>query len=167
MLRSACDGSVLCVMEKADVSALAKLAPGWRLPTPFQGVCADGVTPLFALIWWPSNYDTSKRYPVVEVRTRATQYATHTAFVLPSWYRLSITRLCSMRARCDRISILARTLLTFQRASSRVFCTTRKQLQSSALYVSSLTAEVSDSVAQVSYLGRHSNLIWDALLMVS
>ena len=90
VLRSACDGSVLCVMEKADVSALAKLAPGWRPPTPFQGVCADGVTPLFALIWWPSNYDTSKRYPVVEVWTLATQYPTHTAFGLPSWYRLSI-----------------------------------------------------------------------------
>ena len=57
------------------------------------------------------------------------------------------TRVCSMRTRCDRISILARTLRTSQRALSRVFCTTRKQLQSSALYVSSLTAEVSDSVA--------------------
>jgi dipeptidyl aminopeptidase/acylaminoacyl peptidase len=66
LLRSAVDGSLLCVMENADVSALTKMAPGWRPPTPFQGTAADGVTPLFALIWWPSNYDPNKRYPVVE-----------------------------------------------------------------------------------------------------
>lgn len=66
VLRSAVNGNVLCVMENADVSALAKMAPGWRPPTPFRGVAADGVTPLFALIWWPSNYDPTQIYPVVE-----------------------------------------------------------------------------------------------------
>ena len=92
VLRSARDGSILCVIEKADISALANLAPGWRPPTPFQGVCADGVTALFALIWWPSIYDPSKRYPVVEVRIHATQSTTHTAFSFSSWYWLCIAR---------------------------------------------------------------------------
>ena len=42
VLRSSADGSVLCVMEVADVTALERV--GWRCPTPFEGVAADGVT---------------------------------------------------------------------------------------------------------------------------
>jgi hypothetical protein len=55
VLRSAADGSVLCVMETADVSALSRLAPGWRPATPFEGVADDGTTPLFGLIWYAKN----------------------------------------------------------------------------------------------------------------
>lgn len=39
---------------------------GWTAPTPFEGVADDDVTPLFGLIWWPTNYDPSHKYPVVE-----------------------------------------------------------------------------------------------------
>ena len=64
VLRSAEDGSVLRVIATADVSALE--AVGWRAPTTFEGLAADGATPLYSLIWWPTNFDPAQRYPVVE-----------------------------------------------------------------------------------------------------
>jgi dipeptidyl aminopeptidase/acylaminoacyl peptidase len=64
VLRSAVDGAILSVMETAELSALETL--GWTAPTPFEGVADDDVTPLFGLIWWPTNYDPSQTYPLVE-----------------------------------------------------------------------------------------------------
>jgi dipeptidyl-peptidase 4 len=64
VLRRADDGSVIRVLEKADDSALLKL--GWKYPIPFKGKALDGVTDLYGLIWRPSNFDPSKKYPIIE-----------------------------------------------------------------------------------------------------
>jgi dipeptidyl-peptidase 4 len=64
VLRRAKDGSVVRVLEKTDASKL--LATGWKFPQPFQGKAADGTTDLYGLIWRPSNFDPSKKYPIVE-----------------------------------------------------------------------------------------------------
>lgn len=64
VLRRAKDGSVVRVLEKTDASAL--MALGWKFPEPFQGKAADGSTDLYGLIWRPSNFDPSKKYPVIE-----------------------------------------------------------------------------------------------------
>jgi dipeptidyl-peptidase-4 len=63
-LRRTSDGSVVQVLEKADAGALQKA--GWKFPEPFKGVATDGKTELHGLIWRPSNFDTSKKYPVIE-----------------------------------------------------------------------------------------------------
>ena len=63
-LRRSNDGSEVRVLEKTDISA--PQATGWKFPEPFQGKAADGTTDLYALIWRPSNFDPSKKYPIVE-----------------------------------------------------------------------------------------------------
>ena len=64
VLRSAADGRIIKEIEKADVAKLT--AMGWKAPEPFKAKAADGQTDLYALIWRPTNFDPSKKYPVVE-----------------------------------------------------------------------------------------------------
>lgn len=64
VLRRSKDGSEVRVLEKADVSGL--LQTGWKFAQPFQGKAADGTTEIYGLIWRPSNFDASKKYPIIE-----------------------------------------------------------------------------------------------------
>jgi dipeptidyl-peptidase 4 len=64
VLRRTKDGSEVRVLETADVSEIAKL--GWKPAEPFEGKAADGTTDLYGLIWRPSNFDSGKKYPIVE-----------------------------------------------------------------------------------------------------
>ncbi len=64
VLRRSKDGAEVRTLEKTDVSGLQ--ARGWKFPKPFQGKAADGTTDLYGLIWRPSNFDPSKKYPVIE-----------------------------------------------------------------------------------------------------
>lgn len=63
-LRRADDGAEVRVLEKADLDDMLKA--GWKFPEPFQGKAADGATDIYGLIWRPSNFDASKKYPVIE-----------------------------------------------------------------------------------------------------
>lgn len=65
LLRSAKDGSQIRVLEQTDASELQK--SGWKFPEAFQGKAADGKTDLYGLIWRPSNFDPSKKYPIIEM----------------------------------------------------------------------------------------------------
>ncbi len=64
VLRRTKDGSEVRVLEKTDVAALQ--AKGWKPPEPFRGKAADGTTDLYGLIWRPSTFDPTKKYPIVE-----------------------------------------------------------------------------------------------------
>jgi dipeptidyl-peptidase-4 len=64
VLRRTKDGSEVRMLQKADVAAL--VAMGWKVPEPFTGKATDGKTDLYGLIWRPSNFDASKKYPIVE-----------------------------------------------------------------------------------------------------
>ena len=64
VLRRAKDGSTLRVLEQASVDELLKT--GWKFPESFAGKASDGSTDLYGLIWRPSNFDASKKYPIVE-----------------------------------------------------------------------------------------------------
>lgn len=64
VLRRVSDGAVVRVLERTDDSRL--VATGWRPPTPFHGKGRDGKTDIYGLIWWPSNFDPAKKYPVIE-----------------------------------------------------------------------------------------------------
>lgn len=63
-LRNAADGSQRMDLEKADISKL--LEAGWRAPEVFTAPGRDGKTPIWGLIQRPSNFDPSKKYPVIE-----------------------------------------------------------------------------------------------------
>jgi dienelactone hydrolase len=63
VLRSA-DGKIVLPLEQADISRL--LATGWRYPERFTTKAADDTTTLYGIIIRPSDFDSTKRYPVVE-----------------------------------------------------------------------------------------------------
>ena len=63
-LRRAEDGSLVCQLEKADMSAL--LASGWQVPERFVAKGRDGETDIYGVIWRPTNFDPNNKYPVIE-----------------------------------------------------------------------------------------------------
>jgi len=64
ILRSADDGSELMTVERADASAL--YAEKWKAPEVFTAPGRDGKTPMWGVIYRPSNFDPTKKYPVIE-----------------------------------------------------------------------------------------------------
>jgi dipeptidyl-peptidase 4 len=63
-LRDAETGKASCAMEKADASALT--TAGWSVPERFAAKGRDGKTDIHGVIYRPSNFDPTKKYPVVE-----------------------------------------------------------------------------------------------------
>jgi dipeptidyl aminopeptidase/acylaminoacyl peptidase len=63
-LRRVSDNSVLATFEKGDMSGL--LAAGWKPPEVFISKGRDGKTDVWGIIMRPTNFDASKKYPVVE-----------------------------------------------------------------------------------------------------
>ncbi len=63
-LRRADDGSLVDVVEKADITAL--VAAGWTPPEVFEAPGRDGKTAIWGVIYRPTTLDPAKRYPVVE-----------------------------------------------------------------------------------------------------
>jgi dipeptidyl aminopeptidase/acylaminoacyl peptidase len=51
-------------LEKGDLTALA--AAGWKAPEPFTALGRDSKTEIWGVIFRPTNFDASKKYPVVE-----------------------------------------------------------------------------------------------------
>lgn len=64
VLRSAADGTILMTLDKADISRLE--AEGWTAPEPFVAPGRDGKTPMYGIIQRPTNFDPTKKYPVIE-----------------------------------------------------------------------------------------------------
>ena len=64
VLRSGKDGSILRTLETADITALKK--EGWKAPEVFVAKGRDGKTDMWGLIQRPSNFDPSKKYPIIE-----------------------------------------------------------------------------------------------------
>jgi dipeptidyl-peptidase-4 len=63
VLRNA-DGKVLVTLAKEDISDL--LAAGWKAPTIISVKARDGKTDLYGQMFKPTNFDASKKYPVVD-----------------------------------------------------------------------------------------------------
>ncbi|GET25592.1 S9 family peptidase [Prolixibacter sp. NT017] len=64
VLRRASDGKILKVLEKADISEL--LAHDWKAPEVFVAKARDGKTDIWGNIYYPTNFDSTKTYPVIE-----------------------------------------------------------------------------------------------------
>src|SRR5262249_42890655 len=54
----------LMELEHGDISAL--LAAGWRPPESFMSMGRDGKTDIWGVIHRPSNFNPSRKYPVIE-----------------------------------------------------------------------------------------------------
>ncbi len=57
-------GKVIATLAHQDISRL--LAAGWKPPTPIKVNARDGKTPLYGFLWKPTNFDASKKYPIVD-----------------------------------------------------------------------------------------------------
>ncbi|WP_266171988.1 S9 family peptidase [Dyella subtropica] len=64
VLRSSDDGHTVAQVAKADISRL--LATGWKAPEPFTVKGRDGKTDLYGLMFKPTNFDPSKKYPIID-----------------------------------------------------------------------------------------------------
>ncbi len=64
VLRQTSDGSVIMELERADIVDV--LAKGWIAPEPFVAKGRDGKTDIWGNIYRPSNFDSTKKYPVIE-----------------------------------------------------------------------------------------------------
>ena len=56
-------GRLILPLEKADISKL--VATGWTPPIPFTVKARDGKTDLYGLLFRPTRFDSTKKYPVV------------------------------------------------------------------------------------------------------
>ncbi|MBR7066090.1 MAG: DPP IV N-terminal domain-containing protein [Prevotella sp.] len=63
-LRSADDGRLLDTIEKADISSI--LSKGWRAPEVFVAKGRDGKTDMWGIIQRPTNFDPTRKYPIIE-----------------------------------------------------------------------------------------------------
>ena len=64
MLRRTEDGKIVGELERGDIGELLK--SGWRPPEVFTALGRDGKTDIWGIIIRPSNFDPSKKYPVIE-----------------------------------------------------------------------------------------------------
>ncbi len=64
VLRRTSDGKKIRDIEKADISELEKT--DWVKPEVFNTKGRDGVTDIWGIIIRPTNFDQSKKYPVIE-----------------------------------------------------------------------------------------------------
>jgi dipeptidyl aminopeptidase/acylaminoacyl peptidase len=63
-LRRVSDGALVAELERADINPLAR--SGWRAPEVFTAAGRDGRTDIWGVIVRPSNFDPSRRYPIIE-----------------------------------------------------------------------------------------------------
>jgi dipeptidyl aminopeptidase/acylaminoacyl peptidase len=63
-LRRTADRKTLVELERGDIQELLKT--GWRPPEVFTSMGRDGKTEIWGVIIRPTNFDSSKKYPVIE-----------------------------------------------------------------------------------------------------
>lgn len=64
VLRRLEDGKVAMPISKADPEAL--LSAGWSFPQVFELTVRDGETTVYGAMWKPTNFDPSRKYPVID-----------------------------------------------------------------------------------------------------
>lgn len=63
-LRELKTGKVLLEMSKADVAGLVQMK--WSAPEAFSTLGKDGKSTIYGLLWKPTTFDPSKKYPIVD-----------------------------------------------------------------------------------------------------
>ena len=62
ILRDLQTGKIIAELGKADVSQLKN----YRAPKVFTTIARDGFTTVYGVLWLPSNFDESKKYPIID-----------------------------------------------------------------------------------------------------
>ena len=63
VLRSGITGKQLVALETADISRL--VATGWKPPIPITMKGRDGKTDIYGLMFRPTNFDSTRKYPII------------------------------------------------------------------------------------------------------
>lgn len=58
------EGKKIMDLETADFSSL--FAAGYKFPEPFKVKAADGITDLYGVMYKPFDFDSTKKYPIIE-----------------------------------------------------------------------------------------------------
>ena len=58
------DGKKVMDLETADLSSL--MATGYKFPEPFKVKADDGITDLYGVMYKPFDFDSTKKYPIIE-----------------------------------------------------------------------------------------------------
>lgn len=58
------EGRKIMDLETADLSSL--LATGYKFPQPFKVKADDGITDLYGVLYKPFDFDSTKKYPIIE-----------------------------------------------------------------------------------------------------
>ena len=64
VMRDIINGDVVMVLGNTDASELVE--SGWLAPEPFTMTAKDGETTIYGVMYKPSDFDPSKRYPVID-----------------------------------------------------------------------------------------------------
>jgi dipeptidyl aminopeptidase/acylaminoacyl peptidase len=64
VVRSLSDGKIIARIATANIDDL--LETGWKYPEPFKVKARDGKTDIYGLMYVPSDFDPSKKYPVID-----------------------------------------------------------------------------------------------------
>ena len=57
------NGKVVMTLESADITKL--VASGWKPPILFSVKAADGTTDIYGQLYRPTNFDSTKKYPII------------------------------------------------------------------------------------------------------
>jgi dipeptidyl aminopeptidase/acylaminoacyl peptidase len=60
----AADGRKVMDLETADLSSL--MATGYKFPQPFKVKADDGITDIYGVMYKPMDFDSTKKYPVIQ-----------------------------------------------------------------------------------------------------
>jgi dipeptidyl aminopeptidase/acylaminoacyl peptidase len=60
----ATDGRVLLRLEEGDISRLREIR--WRQPEPFRVKARDGITELHGMMYKPTDFDSTRKYPIID-----------------------------------------------------------------------------------------------------
>jgi dipeptidyl aminopeptidase/acylaminoacyl peptidase len=63
-LHRASDATLVAELERGDLAALQKA--GWKPPEVFTSIARDGKTDIWGVIYRPTNFVASRKYPVIE-----------------------------------------------------------------------------------------------------
>ncbi len=64
VLRETASGKTVAQLTTANIDALT--AMHFRFPEPFSCTARDGITTIYGAIWKPTNFDSTKKYPVID-----------------------------------------------------------------------------------------------------
>ena len=87
------DGRVIAKIVESGIDEL--LATGWRFPKAFKAKARDGETDIYGAIFYPSHFDPTKKYPVID-GTYSGPQAVRTAKSFGRAYRASDVSLAEL-----------------------------------------------------------------------